>query len=93
MFSSWSGSCRFSVIFAALALFVMPLGAQTPHTARIEGVDDPALLALLQSVSRTLDIEAEVPASLLHLRRRAAGERSDASPKPEGRRRVHKENG
>ena len=71
MFSSWSGSCRFAVLLATLAFCLMPLGAQTPHTARIEGVDDPALLALLQSVSSTLDIEAEVPASLLHLRRRA----------------------
>jgi translocation and assembly module TamA len=72
--SSWFGSGRFLVLFATLAFGVIPLGAQTPHTARIEGVDDPALLALLHSVSSTLDVEAEVPASLLHLRRRAEGD-------------------
>lgn len=74
MFSSWFGSGRFAVLLATVVLCVSPLGAETPYTARIDGVDEPALLALLHGVSDTLAVEAEIPASLLHLRRRAEGD-------------------
>lgn len=41
------------------------------YAAAISGVDDPALMQLLTSVSDTLAPDAEPPASVLHLRRRA----------------------
>lgn len=58
---------------AAWALLVCSFTAlaQVPYVARIEGVDDPALLALLQQVATTLNQQTDIPASHLHLRRRA----------------------
>lgn len=64
---------RLLIVFAWL-MSVLDVAAQTPYVARIEGVDDPALLDLLQEVSTTLASNAETPRSHLHLRRRAEGD-------------------
>lgn len=46
-------------------------GAQVSYEARINGIDDPPLLLLLQGVSDTFSRQDDPPASILHLRRRA----------------------
>lgn len=61
---------RFSLAALAITGVVAAL-AETPYTARIEGVDDPILLGLLRGVSDCVNQQADIPASPLHLRRRA----------------------
>lgn len=75
-FPSPASSCRGarSVIGLLLPAFLLAsflAGAQVSYQARINGVEDPTLLLLLQQVSDTFSRQDDPPASILHLRRRA----------------------
>ena len=60
------------VCLASLILLAAgPALGQVSYEARLEGVDDPVLLPLLQGISATLSPDSDPPASVLHLRRRA----------------------
>jgi translocation and assembly module TamA len=52
-----------------------PVGSDIGYTVNIEGVDNPELRALLESVSEALIKREEKPASIAHLRRRAERDR------------------
>lgn len=77
MFSTKSGPTRPYILtamlccLAACALGALQASAQVAYETRFEGVDDPALAALLHAVSETLSLQVDPPASVLHLRRRA----------------------
>lgn len=58
-------------LWSLAVLLALPAATQVAYEARIEGVDNPPLRVLLKEVSVTLSPEAEPPASVLHLQRRA----------------------
>lgn len=72
-----ASTCAFPVALVLFGLSIsafatLPAAGQLAYEVRIEGVDDAALLALMQGVSESLAKQNDPPASVLHLRRRAS---------------------